>query len=91
VRRRFQFSLKTIFVLMLLVAAFFGGMAVQRVETERVRRQALEAQERALDSEQRAMDAMEAERAARVEAEAARARADAEAARPRAGSDGGQP
>jgi hypothetical protein len=77
--RRFQFSLRTIFTLVLLAAAFFGGMAVQRVETERVLRQAAEAQERAVVSERRAMDAMEAERAARVEAEAARARAEAEA------------
>jgi hypothetical protein len=36
----FQFSLKSIFVLMLVVAAFFGGMAVkqrQMVEAERAR------------------------------------------------------
>ena len=29
-RRRFQFSLKWMFVAMLAVATFFGGMAVQR-------------------------------------------------------------
>jgi hypothetical protein len=28
--RRFQFSLKRLFVAMLVVAAFFGGMSVQR-------------------------------------------------------------
>jgi hypothetical protein len=28
--RRFQFSLKWLFVAMLVVAAFFGGMAVER-------------------------------------------------------------
>ena len=28
--RRFQFSLKTVFVVMLVVAAFFAGMIIQR-------------------------------------------------------------
>lgn len=29
-RRRFQFSLRALLLLMLIAAAFFGGMAVQR-------------------------------------------------------------
>lgn len=36
-RRRFQFSLTTLLVAMLVVAAFFGGMAVQR-HIEAIRR-----------------------------------------------------
>jgi hypothetical protein len=35
--RPFQFSLKSLMVLVLVVAAFFAGVAVQRRETERVR------------------------------------------------------
>lgn len=33
---RFQLRLSTIFVLMLVIVAFFGGIAVQRIETERI-------------------------------------------------------
>ncbi|HVC94198.1 MAG TPA: hypothetical protein VND64_10935 [Pirellulales bacterium] len=80
--RPFQYSLKTIFVLILLAAAFFGGMAVQRLETERALRQAQEERERAEASEMRARSAMVAE---------ARARAVAEALRAHAGTDDGQP
>jgi len=35
--RRFQFSLKWLFVAMLVVAAFFGGMSLQRRLEERKR------------------------------------------------------
>ena len=35
--RRFQFSLRALLVAMLVVAAFFGGMAVQRKFDERKR------------------------------------------------------
>jgi hypothetical protein len=69
--RPFQYSLKTIFVLILLAAAFFGGMAVQRRETDRALQLAEQERERAEVSERRALDAMMAERAARAEAEAA--------------------
>lgn len=48
-RRWLQFSLKSIFVLMLVVAAFFGGMAVQRRQME----QALAAEELVRANEQR--------------------------------------
>jgi hypothetical protein len=41
--RRFQFSLKSLMVLVLVVAAFFAGMAIQRRETERMRMTADEA------------------------------------------------
>jgi hypothetical protein len=44
----FQYSLKTSFVLILLAAAFFGGIAVQRRETERALRLAHEERERAV-------------------------------------------
>ena len=61
--RLFQYSLKTIFVLILLATAYFGGMAVQRLETERALRQAQAAAGKGVVSEQRAIEAMEAERA----------------------------
>ena len=73
--RPFQYSLRTIFTLVLLAAAFFGGMAVQRLETKRALRQTQEERERAEASEMRARAAIEAERVSRVEAEAVRARA----------------
>ncbi|HVC98977.1 MAG TPA: hypothetical protein VND64_35260 [Pirellulales bacterium] len=73
--RPFRYSLKTIFVLILLAAAFFGGMAVQRLATKRALRQAQEERERAEASEMRARSSMVAEALARAEAEAARARA----------------
>jgi hypothetical protein len=81
-----QFSLKSIFVLILVVAAFFGGMAVQRREMERALRQAQEERE---VSERQAMDAMLAERATRTMAEAERARAEVEVERARARTDDG--
>ena len=41
--RRFQFSLKWLFVAILVVAAFFGGMAVQRrLDRPRIRIESLQ-------------------------------------------------
>jgi uncharacterized membrane protein YcjF (UPF0283 family) len=92
VRRPIQFSLKTIFVLMLLVAAFFGGMAVQRVETERVRKLADQERVRAEAERTRAEASAVTARAAvdQLYSELAR-RAEGEVGRAQAGSDDGQP
>jgi Flp pilus assembly protein TadB len=64
--RPFQYSLRTIFILVLLAAAFFGGMAVQRRETEQVRR--IAEQERALAEAERER-ALVSEQQARVVAD----------------------
>jgi Flp pilus assembly protein TadB len=83
--RKFQYSLRTIFTLVLLAAAFFGGMAVQRQETERVRRIAEQERDRAAASKALARQAVD-----QLYSELAR-RAEAEVGRAEAGSDDGQP
>jgi hypothetical protein len=64
--RRFQFSLKSLMVLVLVAAAFFAGMAIQRRETERVRMMA--ELERVRAEEDRALAAA-SEQHARIVAE----------------------
>ena len=61
-RRLFQFSLKSVFILILVVAAFFGGMAVKQrqmevimAEAERARAEAHLQAEKALYAEQLAV------------------------------------
>ena len=46
--RRLQFRLKSVFALVLLVAAFFGGIRFERRETERVRRELEQTRDEAL-------------------------------------------
>jgi hypothetical protein len=48
-RRWFQFSLKSIFVLMLVGAAFFGGMAVKQRQMEEAERARVEAEMQAIN------------------------------------------
>jgi hypothetical protein len=64
--RRYQFSLRFLMVVVLVVAAFFAGMSVQRRQTERMRM--LAEDERALARAER-NKAVEAEREARMVAE----------------------
>jgi hypothetical protein len=56
---RFQFSLKSLMVLVLVIAAFFAGMAVQRNATEHMRALADQERDRAMIAERKAQEVIQ--------------------------------